>query len=170
MSRSGDNQGFGLWYGLVGLWRSISPHETVKHDKESQIEIPGLHAKNLALGVDAIIAVVIWLGNWIATWVASGDMYYIILAHPFAVWKRILLWWLLFATWPGVVVASLYISNRHRKEIQNSYWEQFEAIDRLADKLVGGPQTTPQREPPVAYLEDLSDEDAWAFWERQFAE
>jgi len=151
-------KGFGPYYALIGLWRSISPRETVTHGRESEVAIPEAHTRGLARDVDIILAIVIFLIHWIVRWGQSGNMYYM-LSHLWP-WKTLLLHWLLFATWPGLLFAHIMSARRRYKELRNRYWEQFEAADHLADKIVGVQAPDVQDTEaalPVAILDEVSD-------------
>ena len=168
------NQGGGFWRSMIigRVLGGIAPRESIKFSRESEVQIPRWQTWELVLNVDVLIAVFIFLICWGLEWRASGDMYYIL--HHITPWKRIVRCWLLFATWPGLLVAYTISARRQAKELLNRHWEEWAALDRSMKYLVQDEQdmrgAAASSEIPIALLEGWTDDEAQGFWEEQGTE
>jgi len=156
------NQGGGFWRSLIigRILGGIAPRESVKFGKESEVQIPRWQTWELVLNVDILIAVVIFLICWGMEWAASGDMYYL-LRHV-APWGRITRCWLLFATWPGLLIAYTISARRHAKELLNRHWEEWAAIERSMKYLNQDAQDALNVAPAIQVESTELDDDLFA--------
>ena len=159
---------------IIGrLLGGIAPRETIKFSRESEVQIPRWQTWELVLNVNVMIAVAIFLICWLLEWKANGDMYYVI--RHLAPWKRIIRLWLLFATWPGILIAYFISARRQAKELWSRNWEQWDAIDRSMKYLNQDEQdmrSAPANAPaeiPIALMENWTDENARDLWEEDQA-